>query len=92
MNHLDVDSHTPEGIVPFRAVFEGETVAFYDQRYDLSSYGAQFTGGRYYTRTLLESADRHSEVGLQLHGGVPSWYVDSKAFGVVKAWLEGWAD
>lgn len=47
-------------------------IEFWDCRYSHDSLG-QFTGGRYYVGTILES---NRATGLNLHGGVPEWKVD----------------
>ncbi len=96
MNHLDFESSTPEGVVPFRAVLTrkgkvaNSVVGFYDRRYEFTPDG-QFTGGSYYVHDFT-NGDGSYGYGIQLYGGVTSWYLDSKACKQVKAWLEGWAD
>jgi hypothetical protein len=85
---------TNERGVPFRVVLlaAGETnpnypaatagepvVEFYDRRYQHTPDG-QFTGARYYLRTLTADGRRHNAVGLDLHGGVDSWQMDGETY------------
>lgn len=64
-------------------------VEFYDMRYPQCALNddvaGQFTGGRYYVGTLLESDGRRP---LILDGGnAASWTIDAEARAVVIAWL-----
>lgn len=61
-------------------------VEFTDRRYrgneiDGVQHG-EFTGGRYYTRTI--SAHQGP---LNLHGEIPSWSVDKESMTMIKIWL-----
>lgn len=60
-------------------------VEFYDRRYTFTPDG-QFVS-RYYVDTMLE----HSG-GLNLHGGVDSWSLDSVTFRQVRSWLQSLVD
>lgn len=81
--------------VPFRLVVtESEhatrnepIVRIHDRRhpdYAAGSDHGQRTGGQYYLSTLL--AHRYG-AGLDVHGGVPEWTIDSSAMAVVHEWL-----
>lgn len=81
---------------PFRAVFvpagagvkwhEKDTVKFYDRTYDFTEHG-QFTGGSYYTETILS---HQRGVGLVLQGGEPLWTLSAEAMIEVLDALEAW--
>jgi hypothetical protein len=60
-------------------------VEFYDLRYAHTPDG-QFTGGRYYVKTLLASDSEFH--GLNLNGGVEAWKIDADAYQLVKSWLQ----
>lgn len=62
-------------------------VEFYDTDYPHTPDG-QFTGGRYYTETLLEDSKRLRRYGLCLNGGVPSWEVGAGEMESVLKWME----
>lgn len=89
-----MDIVNTEGI-PFRVVFlpdggrfyNAPVVEFYDRRYSETDHG-QFTGARYYAETLFQSADRHEDYGLNLHGGVPEWSIDKGSMVQIFDWLE----
>lgn len=89
-----LDITNVEGI-PFRvkyvpdggAYYDEPIVEFYDRRYHHCVDG-QFTGASYFASTLSESATRHSEYGLSLHGGADEWTIDSGAMVLVLMWLE----
>lgn len=63
-------------------------VEFYDATQDPDKFGdrGQFIS-RYFFSTLL-----HTGGGLDLHGGVPSWYVYEEQMKRVRAYLQGFAD
>lgn len=62
-------------------------VEFYDKKYDHTPDG-QFTGGRYYAKTLIDDADRLRNSGLCLHGGVPSWVVTATDMTITLNFIE----
>jgi hypothetical protein len=91
---LNITSHT----VPFtvRILTEGDKyglrdalthdkaeplVEFYDQRYPHTQYG-QFVSS-YYLSTLLKGED-----GINLYGGVDSWYIEKNDLNKVREWLK----
>jgi hypothetical protein len=89
MQKLQILDVPAENNVDFRVLVvtkdEGEsTVEFYDRRYPHTVHG-QFTGARYYLSTMLEHG---SGAGLNLHGGVDDWTLDSVTFRKVRDWLQ----
>lgn len=62
---------------------EEPLVEFYDTRYAHTDLG-QFVS-RYYVETLLR--DPRDQTGLNLDGGVPSWFIHADAMKKVYAWL-----
>jgi hypothetical protein len=63
---------------------KGDIIEFYDLEHAHTPDG-QFTGGRYYLDTLMESADECR--GLNLHGGEPKWQLASSDMKLVYDWL-----
>lgn len=70
---------------------KGETmVEFWDLSYPHgpvrpeSEILGQFTGGRYFARTLREGL-----AGLSLDGGVSEWSIDAPTMAEVRGWLAG---
>lgn len=70
---------------------EGEEalVEFYDGTQDPAKFGdrGQFVA-RYFASTITNTPDQ----GLNLHGGVPSWFVSQENMRRVKAYLQGFAE
>lgn len=73
------------------------TVEFYDRRHhDTDRAGdGQFTGASYYVSSLTGGSDvtgpgaaRLIASGLNLHGGVPAWFIDGPTIADVLAWLQ----
>lgn len=86
--------------IPFRAVLipAGEDpenypaaksskhlIEFYDRRYDHTPDG-QFTGGRYFVETFMESYGCRTLEGLSLQGSVPDWTLS----GIDRATVQNW--
>ena len=63
-------------------------VEFWDTEHRHTVLG-QFTGGRYYESTILDTVAGH---GLDLNGGVPAWTVDGFAMAQVRSWLRTFHD
>lgn len=78
---LDVESTTPDGVIPLRAVVRDGIIHFYDRRYRFTENG-QYTGANYHLETFAERTG-----ALQLHGGVPTWYLDERTYSHIQAWL-----
>lgn len=67
------------------AVNKAAQVEFYDTRYDHTLFG-QFTGGRYYAKTLLAAG--RDDRGLALNGTEQDWTISAAEFARVRAWLK----
>ena len=67
---------------------EEPTIDFHDFEYRGETFGefGQFTGGRYYAETLLESHVPNR--GLCLHGGVDGWNVGGEAYDSIIMWVK----
>lgn len=63
-------------------------IEFYDTRYPHTSDG-QFTGARYYAKTLLNDRGWYPNKprGLNLHGGIEAYTLDEDSFEVVLNWM-----
>lgn len=63
-------------------------VEFYDARYvkNFESLG-QFVS-RYYLSTLINDKDNLICYGLNLHGGIPDWKINSECMQQIYNWLE----
>lgn len=81
-----LDIETSQG-VPLRAVYvhaEGDeqaTVRFYDRRYNFTDHGQFITS--YWASTIVNKPVG----GLVLQGGVPDWYIDTRAMFGVWVWV-----
>lgn len=73
---LPGDAYGLEGCLAWE--HEEPGLEFYDASQDQAKFGpfGQFTGGRYYLGTLLESFGQHA--GLVLQGGVPEWSIPAR--------------
>lgn len=62
---------------------EAPSVEFWDGQQDPEKFGpiGQFTGGRYYMKTILEHEEGY---GLNLNGGVPVWSIDGPTMTAIK--------
>ena len=71
------------------------TVEIYDRRHHSTDRpgDGQFTGGSYYASTLLNTGgldtSRRSlaDSGLNVHGGVPDWFIDGATMSIVLVWI-----
>jgi hypothetical protein len=66
----------------------GELVEFCDGSQDPAKQGdlGQFTGGRYYASTLMESLD-HGATALALDSDIPEWTLPASSMEQVMTWL-----